>query len=66
MIKIAVYGKGGIGKVDDSLQWQQLAEQGLKVLQIDVTQKADSTILLSDMEKKFQPYFICNRKRNRT
>ena len=60
MIKIAVYGKGGIGKSTTvSNVAAALAEQGLKVLQIGCDPKAD-------MEKKFQPYFICIRKRKRT
>ena len=66
MIKIAVYGKGGIGKSTTvSNVAAALAEQGLKVLQIGCDPKADSTILLRQ-EKKFQPYFICIRKRKRT
>ena len=56
MIKIAVYGKGGIGKSTTvSNVAAALAEQGLKVLQIG-----------SDMGKRFRPYFRCIRKRNRT
>ncbi len=47
MIKIAVYGKGGIGKSTTvSNVAAALAEQGLKVLQIGCDPKADSTILL--------------------
>lgn len=44
MIKIAVYGKGGIGKSTTvSNVAAALAEQGLKVLQIGCDPKADST-----------------------
>ena len=47
MIKIAVYGKGGIGKSTTvSNVAAALAEQGLNVLQIGCDPKADSTILL--------------------
>lgn len=47
MIKIAVYGKGGIGKstIVSNLS-AALAEQGLKVMQIGCDPKADSTIAL--------------------
>ncbi len=47
MIKIAVYGKGGIGKSTTvSNVAAALAEMGLKVMQIGCDPKADSTILL--------------------
>ena len=47
MIKIAVYGKGGIGKSTTvSNVTAALAETGLKVMQIGCDPKADSTILL--------------------
>lgn len=47
MIKIAVYGKGGIGKSTTvSNIAVALAEQGLKVMQIGCDPKADSTISL--------------------
>lgn len=47
MIKIAVYGKGGIGKSTTvSNVAVALSEQGLKVMQIGCDPKADSTILL--------------------
>lgn len=47
MIKIAVYGKGGIGKstIVSNLS-AALAQQGLKVMQIGCDPKADSTIAL--------------------
>ena len=47
MIKIAVYGKGGIGKstIVSNLS-VALAEKGLKVMQIGCDPKADSTIAL--------------------
>ena len=47
MIRIAVYGKGGIGKSTTvSNVAAALAETGLKVMQIGCDPKADSTILL--------------------
>ena len=47
MIRIAVYGKGGIGKSTTvSNVSAALAEMGLKVMQIGCDPKADSTILL--------------------
>ena len=47
MIRIAVYGKGGIGKSPTvSNVTAALAETGLKVMQIGCDPKADSTILL--------------------
>ena len=47
MIRIAVYGKGGIGKSTTvSNVAAALAETGLKVMQIGCEPKADSTILL--------------------
>ena len=47
MIKIAVYGKGGIGKSTTvSNIAVALAEKGLKVMQIGCDPKADSTIAL--------------------
>ena len=47
MIKIAVYGKGGIGKSTTvSNVAAALSEKGLKVMQIGCDPKADSTILL--------------------
>ena len=47
MIKIAVYGKGGIGKSTTiSNVAAAMAEQGLTVMQIGCDPKADSTVLL--------------------
>ena len=47
MIKIAVYGKGGIGKSTTvSNVAAALSEKGLKVMQIGCDPKADSTIFL--------------------
>ena len=47
MIKVAVYGKGGIGKSTTvSNVAAALAEKGMKVMQIGCDPKADSTILL--------------------
>lgn len=47
MIRIAVYGKGGIGKSTTvSNVAAALAETGLKVMQVGCDPKADSTILL--------------------
>lgn len=47
MIKIAVYGKGGIGKSTTiSNVAAAMAEQGLKVMQIGCDPKGDSTVLL--------------------
>ncbi|MBR4199933.1 MAG: AAA family ATPase [Oscillospiraceae bacterium] len=47
MIKIAIYGKGGIGKSTISSNISAaLAQRGLKVMQIGCDPKADSTALL--------------------
>lgn len=52
MLKIAVYGKGGIGKSTTvSHVAAALTEKGLKVMQIGCDPKADSTILLRGPEK---------------
>lgn len=52
MVKIAVYGKGGIGKSTTvSNVAAAMAEQGLKILQIGCDPKADSTILLRHGEE---------------
>lgn len=51
MKKIAVYGKGGIGKstIVSNLA-VAMAEQGFKVMQIGCDPKADSTIALRHEE----------------
>ena len=52
MIKIAVYGKGGIGKSTTVANISAaLADEGYKVLQIGCDPKADSTVLLRGKEK---------------
>ena len=48
MLKIAVYGKGGIGKSTISSNLSvALSERGYKVMQIGCDPKADSTITAS-------------------
>ncbi len=52
MIKIAVYGKGGIGKSTTvSNISAALADKGMRVMQIGCDPKADSTVLLRGSEK---------------
>ena len=52
MIKIAVYGKGGIGKSTTVANIAAaLADSGLKIMQIGCDPKADSTVLLRGKEK---------------
>ena len=52
MIKIAVYGKGGIGKSTTvSNVSAALAEMGLRVMQIGCDPKADSTVSLRGAER---------------
>ncbi len=52
MIKIAIYGKGGIGKSTTVANIAAaLADDGYKVLQIGCDPKADSTVLLRGKEK---------------
>ena len=47
MVRIAIYGKGGIGKSTTvSNMSAALAEKGLRVMQIGCDPKADSTVLL--------------------
>ena len=52
MIKIAVYGKGGIGKSTTvSNVSAALADMGYKVMQIGCDPKADSTVNLHGKKK---------------
>ena len=51
MIKLAFYGKGGIGKSTTvSNIALALAEQGLRVMQIGCDPKADSTALAAEVD----------------
>lgn len=53
MKKIAIYGKGGIGKSTTASNLAAaFAEKGLKVMQIGCDPKADSTLLLTGKERK--------------
>ena len=66
MIKIAVYGKGGIGKSTTvSNVAAALAEKGLTVMQIGCDPKADSTIQLRH-GKQMWTYSISTMRKNRT
>lgn len=52
MIKIAVYGKGGIGKSTTvSNVAAALAEKGMRVMQVGCDPKADSTVLLRGKDR---------------
>lgn len=52
MIKIALYGKGGIGKSTTASNLSAaLAEKGYRVMQIGCDPKADSTQNLSGIDK---------------
>ena len=65
MIKIAVYGKGGIGKSTTvSNVATALAELGLTVMQIGCDPKADSTIQLRH-GKEMRTYWIYIMRKNR-
>lgn len=65
MIKIAVYGKGGIGKSTTvSNVAVALAEKGLKVMQIGCDPKADSTIALRH-GKQYRRYWIFSGRKSR-
>lgn len=65
MTKIAVYGKGGIGKSTTvSNVAAALAEQGLKVMQIGCDPKADSTIQLRHGEPVPTVLELYNQKKN--
>ena len=64
MIKVAVYGKGGIGKSTTvSNVAAALAEKGMKVMQIGCDPKADSTILLRHGKKVLTVLELYNEKR---
>lgn len=64
MIRIAVYGKGGIGKSTTvSNVAAALAEKGMKVMQIGCDPKADSTILLRHGKKAPTVLELYNKKR---
>ena len=64
MIRIAVYGKGGIGKSTTvSNMAAALAENGMKVMQIGCDPKADSTILLRHGKKIATVLELYNEKR---
>ena len=66
MIKVAVYGKGGIGKSTTvSNVAVALAEKGMKVMQIGCDPKADSTILLRH-GKRFLLCWSCITKNARS
>lgn len=66
MIKIAVYGKGGIGKSTTvSNVAVALAEKGLKVMQIGCDPKADSTIALRHGGKQYRRYWIFSGRKSR-
>lgn len=65
MLKIAVYGKGGIGKSTTvSHIAAALAEKGLKVMQIGCDPKADSTILLRGQDKMKTVLELVREKKN--
>ncbi len=65
MIKIAVYGKGGIGKSTTvSHIAAALAQKGMKVMQIGCDPKADSTILLRGQEKMKTVLELVREKKN--
>ena len=67
MIKIAVYGKGGIGKSTTvSNVAAALAEMGLTVMQIGCDPKADSTIQLRHGETVPTVLSLYNEKKQAT
>lgn len=64
MIRIAVYGKGGIGKSTTvSNVAAALSEKGMKVMQIGCDPKADSTILLRHGKEASTVLDLYNKKR---
>ena len=65
MLKIAVYGKGGIGKSTTvSHVAAALAEKGLKVMQIGCDPKADSTLLLRGPEEMKSVLDLVRERKN--
>ncbi|MGI6206433.1 MAG: AAA family ATPase [Anaerovoracaceae bacterium] len=65
MLKVAIYGKGGIGKSTTvSNISAALAEKGLKVMQIGCDPKADSTVLLRHGEDLPTVLDTVNHKKN--
>lgn len=65
MIKIAVYGKGGIGKSTTvSNLSAALADLGYKVMQIGCDPKADSTVSLHGKEKIISVLDLVRTKKN--
>ena len=65
MIKIAVYGKGGIGKSTTvSNVAAALTEKGLKVMQIGCDPKADSTMQLRHGEAVPTVLELVNQRKN--
>ena len=65
MIKIAIYGKGGIGKSTTvSNISAALADRGLRVMQIGCDPKADSTLSLHG-EKKVKTVLELVRERGK-
>lgn len=62
MIRVAVYGKGGIGKSTTVSMWQPpLRKKGMKVMQIGCDPKADSTILLRHGKKSPQCWIFTTK-----
>ena len=65
MIKIAVYGKGGIGKSTTvSNLSAALSNMGYKVMQIGCDPKADSTVSLHGKEKIKTVLDLVREKKN--
>ncbi len=65
MIKIAVYGKGGIGKSTTvSNLSAALAQKGLRVMQIGCDPKADSTISLHDGKTASTVLDVVRKRKN--
>jgi len=65
MIKIAVYGKGGIGKSTTvSNISAALSDKGIRVMQIGCDPKADSTVSLHDKTKVNTVLELVRKKKN--